>query len=225
MFVIPVLVMEEHPDNPIGVVKQSAGVIRKTWGEALAGYAGLQVGGIIVGFGSIFVMVVAIAWRDLPQQHGPDVRRARGLVRLHLRVLVRDGRREPDLPVRAVPLRDFRKRARGLYAGDADDGVAAEEGLNGRRLVGLQPPGLQLRAELLPLRAVAVAVAEIGEVVVAQVRARAARGVLDRAEVLLGARGDFARVGDQAVGVAAVVAVDPLDPIEILRDDRGRATT
>lgn len=47
VFVIPVLVMEEHPDNPIDVVRQSAGVIKKTWGEALAGYAGLQIGAAI----------------------------------------------------------------------------------------------------------------------------------------------------------------------------------
>jgi hypothetical protein len=61
VFVIPVLVMEEHPDNPIGVVRQSAGVIRKTWGEALAGYAGLQIGGMIVGFGSFTVVALAVA--------------------------------------------------------------------------------------------------------------------------------------------------------------------
>lgn len=61
VFVIPVLVLEEHPDNPIGVVKQSAGVIRKTWGEALAGYAGLQIGGLIVGAGTIVVVGGAIA--------------------------------------------------------------------------------------------------------------------------------------------------------------------
>jgi hypothetical protein len=61
VFVIPVLVMEKHPDNPIGVVRQSAGVISKTWGEALAGYAGLQIGGIIVGLGSIVVAFFAIA--------------------------------------------------------------------------------------------------------------------------------------------------------------------
>ena len=60
VFVVPVLVMEEHPDNPIGVVRQSAGVIRKTWGEALAGYAGLQIGGIVVGLGSIVVAAFAI---------------------------------------------------------------------------------------------------------------------------------------------------------------------
>jgi hypothetical protein len=61
VFVIPVLVMEEHPDNPIGVVRQSAGVIRKTWGEALAGYAGLQVGGVIVVFASL-AMIAAACW-------------------------------------------------------------------------------------------------------------------------------------------------------------------
>jgi hypothetical protein len=59
VFVIPVLVMEEHPDNPIGVVRQSAGVIRKTWGEALAGYAGLQVGGAVVVFASLFMLGAA----------------------------------------------------------------------------------------------------------------------------------------------------------------------
>lgn len=67
VFVIPVLVMEEHPDNPIGVVRQSAGVIRKTWGEALAGYAGLQMGGIIVVFAS-FAMLGAAVWLGVAQQ-------------------------------------------------------------------------------------------------------------------------------------------------------------
>lgn len=59
VFVIPVLVMEEHSDNPIGIVRQSAGVITKTWGEALAGYAGLQFGGIFVGLGSLGVLAAA----------------------------------------------------------------------------------------------------------------------------------------------------------------------
>lgn len=64
VFVIPVLVLEEHADNPIGVVKQSAGVIRKAWGEALAGYAGLQIGGMIV-MASFFIvggLSVAAGW-------------------------------------------------------------------------------------------------------------------------------------------------------------------
>lgn len=62
VFVIPVMVMEEHSNNPIDVVKQSAGVIRKAWGEAIAGYAGLQIGGwvallasfALLGGGAIF---------------------------------------------------------------------------------------------------------------------------------------------------------------------------
>ena len=58
VFVIPVLVLEEHSNNPIEVVRQSAEVIRKTWGEALAGYAGLQLGGFLVGF-SLFVAIIA----------------------------------------------------------------------------------------------------------------------------------------------------------------------
>ena len=60
VFVIPVLVLEEHPDNPIGVIKQSAGVIKKTWGEALAGYAGLQLGGMILGFSFLGAVVFAV---------------------------------------------------------------------------------------------------------------------------------------------------------------------
>jgi len=59
VFVIPVLVMEDHPDNPIDVVKQSAGVIRKAWGEALAGYAGLQMGGFVAAFASIAMIAGA----------------------------------------------------------------------------------------------------------------------------------------------------------------------
>ncbi|MBI5246567.1 MAG: hypothetical protein HY923_05255 [Elusimicrobia bacterium] len=58
VFVIPVLVLEEHSNNPIEVVRQSASVIRKTWGEALAGYAGLQLGGFLIGF-SLFVAIIA----------------------------------------------------------------------------------------------------------------------------------------------------------------------
>lgn len=56
VFVIPVLVMEEHPDNPIEVVRRSAGVIKNTWGEALAGYAGLQVGGLIAVLSAVVVL-------------------------------------------------------------------------------------------------------------------------------------------------------------------------
>lgn len=48
VFVIPVLVIEKTTVNPLEVVKRSAAVIRAAWGEALGGYAGLQIGGFIV---------------------------------------------------------------------------------------------------------------------------------------------------------------------------------
>lgn len=67
VFVIPVLVLEEHPDNPIGVVRQSAGVIRKAWGEAIAGYAGLQVGGFIV-VAAMFVVLGFGGWVSYSSQ-------------------------------------------------------------------------------------------------------------------------------------------------------------
>lgn len=60
VFVIPVLVMEEHPDNPIDVVRQSAGVIKKTWGEALGGYAGLQIGGLIGILSTLIVLPASL---------------------------------------------------------------------------------------------------------------------------------------------------------------------
>lgn len=64
VFVIPVLVLEEHSNNPFAVMKQSAGVIKKAWGEALAGYAGLQIGGFLAAFGLFVAMLGAgaAAW-------------------------------------------------------------------------------------------------------------------------------------------------------------------
>lgn len=64
VFVVPILVVEEVP-TPIDAIKRSAGLITKTWGEALAGYAGLQLAGPIVlltmpflGFGMYYSAVV-----------------------------------------------------------------------------------------------------------------------------------------------------------------------
>lgn len=56
VFVIPVIVREGTHANPVEYLKSSAGIIRKTWGESLIGYAGLQFGGLIVVLGS-FVML------------------------------------------------------------------------------------------------------------------------------------------------------------------------
>ena len=41
-------------------------------------------------------------------------------------------------------------------------------------------------------------------------------GVFDRAKVLFRPGGDLPHIRDQPVGIAAVVAVEPLDPVEVL---------
>src|SRR5437867_2561574 len=74
----------------------------------------------------------------------------------------------------------------------------------------------QLCSEFDQLLLIGTSVSEVEKLVVARMRPRPAVGVLDRTEVLLGTRGDLAHVSDQPVGVAAVVAVEPLDPVEVL---------
>src|SRR5262249_35588820 len=94
-----------------------------------------------------------------------------------------------------------------------------------RSLVPLFPQrGAQHREALL----IAPRVAEIDEVVVARVRRADALRVPDRTPVLLGAAGDLADVGEDAVRIPAVHAVQLLDAIEIrevlpIDHDVGRA--
>jgi hypothetical protein len=47
VFAIPVLVEESDIRNPVDVVRKSAGIIKKTWGESLIGYLGLQLSGFL----------------------------------------------------------------------------------------------------------------------------------------------------------------------------------
>ena len=42
-FAIPVMVMKPDLNSPVAVLKYSVGAIRKTWGEALIGFAGIQI--------------------------------------------------------------------------------------------------------------------------------------------------------------------------------------
>jgi hypothetical protein len=53
VFVIPVIVSEEGNANPLAVLQKSAGVLKRTWGEALIGYAGLSIANTLVAFGSL----------------------------------------------------------------------------------------------------------------------------------------------------------------------------
>lgn len=53
VFVIPVIVREEGNANPLKVLQKSAGVLKRTWGEALIGYAGLSIANSLVALGSV----------------------------------------------------------------------------------------------------------------------------------------------------------------------------
>lgn len=41
VFVIPVIVREEHSINPFSMLKKSAGILKNAWGEGLIGYVGM----------------------------------------------------------------------------------------------------------------------------------------------------------------------------------------
>lgn len=58
VFAIPVLIVEPGT-NPFAVLRQSAATIRKTWGESLIGYVGIQFGSFLVLLASILFLAGA----------------------------------------------------------------------------------------------------------------------------------------------------------------------
>lgn len=61
VLVIPVLVTDEDTANPVEMLKRSAGVLNRAWGEGLLGYAGLSLlGGGLVWLGSLLFLGLAI---------------------------------------------------------------------------------------------------------------------------------------------------------------------
>jgi hypothetical protein len=61
IFAIPVIVHEEGNANPLSVLQKSAGVLKRTWGEALIGYAGLSIANGLIVFGSLLWLGGTIA--------------------------------------------------------------------------------------------------------------------------------------------------------------------
>jgi hypothetical protein len=61
VFVIPVIVREEQNANPFAVLRKSAGVLKRTWGEALIGYAGLAFANTLVLLGSLLWLFGSVA--------------------------------------------------------------------------------------------------------------------------------------------------------------------
>lgn len=62
VFAIPVLIRRED-NNPVGVLRDSAATLKKSWGESLAGFVGLQLGGtmltLLIAAGGIGLAIIA----------------------------------------------------------------------------------------------------------------------------------------------------------------------
>jgi len=54
VFVIPVMVQNENA-GPVELLRESAAILKRTWGEALIGYVG-------IAFGSLVLLVVTLVW-------------------------------------------------------------------------------------------------------------------------------------------------------------------
>ena len=61
VFVVPVIVLEGEGAHPVRYLKSSAGVLKRTWGESLIGYAGIQFGGLLVLLGSLVFLGSSVA--------------------------------------------------------------------------------------------------------------------------------------------------------------------
>jgi uncharacterized membrane protein YeaQ/YmgE (transglycosylase-associated protein family) len=59
IFVIPFIITETSV-NPFHLLRQSADTLKKTWGESLIGYVGIQLGGIVVFISSLVMLGGAV---------------------------------------------------------------------------------------------------------------------------------------------------------------------
>ena len=61
VFAVPIIVVGTEGAHPLRILKTSAATLKKTWGESLLGYLGLQFGGLLVMLGSVVLFAVAVA--------------------------------------------------------------------------------------------------------------------------------------------------------------------
>jgi len=61
VFAVPIIVAGSEGANPLRILRTSAATLKKTWGESLLGYLGLQFGGLLVLLGSVVLLGVAVA--------------------------------------------------------------------------------------------------------------------------------------------------------------------
>lgn len=60
IFAIPVIIRDGNP-NPLVLLRNSAGTLRKTWGESLIGYVGLTLGSWVVLLGALVLFLGSLA--------------------------------------------------------------------------------------------------------------------------------------------------------------------
>jgi hypothetical protein len=60
VFVIPIIVQDEQNTNPVQMLKNSAGILKRTWGEALIGYVGMSLASGLVLLGSMVLLIGAL---------------------------------------------------------------------------------------------------------------------------------------------------------------------
>jgi len=56
VFVVPIIVRDQETVNPFAMLRKSAQMLTRTWGEALIGYAGIAFGNLLVLFGSLILL-------------------------------------------------------------------------------------------------------------------------------------------------------------------------
>jgi hypothetical protein len=61
VFAVPIIVVGAEGAHPLKILRSSAATLKKTWGESLLGYVGLQFGGLLVLFASLLLFAAAIA--------------------------------------------------------------------------------------------------------------------------------------------------------------------
>jgi uncharacterized membrane protein len=60
VFVIPIIVQDEQNANPIKMLKNSAGILKRTWGEALIGYVGMSLASGLILIISLVLLIGAL---------------------------------------------------------------------------------------------------------------------------------------------------------------------
>jgi hypothetical protein len=60
VFVVPTLVLEDDQTGPIELIRKSASLLKRTWGESVGGYVGLQVIGSVAALSGVIFFLPAI---------------------------------------------------------------------------------------------------------------------------------------------------------------------